>query len=216
MNIVTSKGQRLRVERPDRVELARAVEAEGEPRDLVAQALVNRWAHLRDAGAVMPLGELVRAYSQALSPRWWPTGDRHLAEMRAAPDDATRADLERRAVRRQQVHAVRELFQPATLRATQKALSGPLSIDPRIVHFAIDTPERRARFPLIELHNGVGFYGAERGEAQRYSLPPGGPTMAAAAVLDDGKASTAIAFFVGLLGLSAVYAAKRKGWHRGL
>lgn len=211
MDILTPKGQRLRVDHPDRVELARAVEAEGEPREMVAQALINRWAHLRDSGATMPLGEFVRAYSQPISPRWFPNGDRHLSMMRSAPDDATREELLRRAMRRQTVHAVREMFSAPTLAATRLALRGPLTIDPRIVHFAIDTPERRERHPLLYLApNGVGFYGAERGEASRYSFPPGGPTWAPAAALDDGKASTAIALAVALFGLGTLYAVRRK------
>ncbi len=206
MQIVTAKGHRLRVEHPDRVELARAVEAEGEPRELVAQALVNRWAHLRDNGAVMPLGELVRAYSQPLSPRWFPYGDRHVSAMREAESDQERAELAERAQRRVQVHAVRDRFTAATLAAVRHALAGPLTIDPRIVHFAIDTPERRARLPIIEAHNGVGFYGAEQGTAQRYGLPQGGPSWVAAQVLDDGRAATGLAFMAGLLGLVAVKA----------
>lgn len=210
MQIITPKGQRLRIERPDRVELARAVEAEGSPRDLVAQALVNRWAHLRDAGAAQPLGELVRAYAQPLSPRWMPLGDRHLAAMQNAANDNERQELARRAQQRADVHAVRELFTDDTLAAVRQALGGPLTLNPSIVHFAIDTPERRARMPLIYLApSGVGFYGPEQGNAQRYRLPAGGPSFAPAAVLDDGKASTGIALMVGLLALGAVHA-----WHR--
>lgn len=207
MQIVTPKGQRLTIQRPDRVELARAVEAEGEPRELVAQALVNRWAHLRDAGAVMPLGELARAYSQPISPRWFPTGDRHLAAMQAATTDDERAELERRAQRRVSVHAVRDLFSPATIAAVRQALSGPLTLSPEIVHFAVDTPARRARLPLVFLApSGVGFYGAEQGTASRYAIPEGGPEWLPARVLDDGRAATGLAFVAALIGFAAVRA----------
>lgn len=206
MQIVSPRGQRLRVEHPDRVELARAVEAEGEPRELVAQALVNRWAHLRDAGASMPLGELVRAYSQPISPRWMPHGEHHIAAMRAAQTEAERVDLQARADRRV-ANAARDRFTPATLAAVAQALRGPLTIDPRVVHFARDTAERRARHPLIYLApNGVGFYGAEQGNADRYALPKGGPSWTPAQALDDGRASTGLAFMAALLGLGAIKA----------
>lgn len=141
--IVTEGGTRLEITPEDSLWLARAVEAEGEPRDQVAQVLVNRWAHLWDRfpGTYPTLTSLIRAYAAPVNPTWFPDGAKHLAWMRAHPTDEHELAA---AVRRRDVHAQRNEFSERTRNAVASALYGPLTIPPGAVHFGDPSNGRNA------------------------------------------------------------------------
>jgi hypothetical protein len=108
----------------DRLWLLRAVQAEGEPRERVAEALVNLWAVHMAGGGTRSLGEMVRAYAQPVNPRWFEAGDLYQAALEKATTDGERAVLAAAARRRERVHATRNQFDARTLNAVSQALSG--------------------------------------------------------------------------------------------
>lgn len=166
--MISPDSARLRVTDDDRLWLARAVEAEGEPRDLVAQTLVNRWAWLVDQGAFRAsLGELVRQYAQPVNPRWFPDGDLAIAEMQRTTDPTERARLMQRAERRRDVFSRAQLFTQPTVAAVVKAVSGPITIPPGAVHYAPRTPARdRELVLLVDGPNAI--YGVANGPRAHY------------------------------------------------
>lgn len=136
--LMSPAGDIVRPSAEDAMWLARAVEAEGAPRDLVAQTLVNRWLWLWDHGRpYATLTDLVRAYAQPVNPRWYRTGHLHLARRAAASDDEQRARLDARAERREYVHSTRTAFSPETTAAVSRALRGPLTLPVGAMHYAI-------------------------------------------------------------------------------
>lgn len=66
----------------DRLDLIRAVAHEGKPYDGVTWSLLQRFAWLYPAGHFPTLSKFVKAYAQPINPRWFPTGDKHLAYVR--------------------------------------------------------------------------------------------------------------------------------------
>lgn len=123
----TVQGTRYQPSPDDLLWLARAVEAEGEPRDQVAATLVNGflWAreHLKSHRT---LAEWVRAYAVPVSPLWMPGGARYEAALQAAGSDAERAEIRALGWRRQEEFAKRTEFSRSTKNAIERALSrGP-------------------------------------------------------------------------------------------
>lgn len=107
----------------DRLWLLRAVQAEGEPRLGVAQALVNgfAWAksHQRWNGT---LTGWIRAYAQPVNPRWYTTGD--LFKLASATWSADQRKLmTARAITRETKHSRRTQFDDDVTRAVELALS---------------------------------------------------------------------------------------------
>lgn len=108
----------------DRLWLARAVEAEGEPKARVAETLVNGFMWARsELGYERPLATWIRSYSQPVNPRWFVRGDLHLDRVHRARSDAEAAELTRHALIRETVHATRLSFRPDTQAAVEGALA---------------------------------------------------------------------------------------------
>lgn len=138
-HVISAGGRRLPIYPFDWVWLARAVQAEGEPRDLVAQTLVNRWTWFRDQGQIQfpTLTALVRAYAQPVNPAWMPGGHLHEAVLRETADPVARAQLHERARVRRDVHAKRTTFDADTHAAVAQALAtGPITIPQGAVHYS--------------------------------------------------------------------------------
>ena len=124
MTIISAGGKSLKVTADDRLWLLRAVQAEGEPRRAVAEALVNLWAWQRATGrSEQSLAALVRAYAQPVNPRWYREGDLFLAAKARAPEQ-DRPAMEAMARRRQEVHSARTVFDQSVMAAVEAALAG--------------------------------------------------------------------------------------------
>lgn len=203
----------LPVTKDDALWLARAVEAEGEPRRLVAQTLVNRWAWLADyaPGKYPTLTSLVRAYAQPVNPRWFPDGDLFASRMLGVAAVKQRAEIEKARVRRD-VHSTRTRFTRGTQDAVAQALRGPLVIPPGAVDYAIPGRPFPVLVPAGPKQNAI--YGDPKGRAVNalYSFIVPGPSLQLGRVLDTHGAHAVIAV-IGL-GLAAGYAFSRKGKRR--
>lgn len=203
-HIVTSRGHVLPWTEDDALWLRRAVEREGEPRELVAQALVNRWALLKDRGSTSypTLASFVRAYAQPVNPRWFPGGDHHLALLaeHAARGPAHRAEMIARAERRRDVHSVRKIFQPETEAAVSRALKGPITLPAGITEYAADTASARRRHgaPMLAEPGQNAFWSHNPGVL--YSIAPVLPTHPAGGVLRTAGVHAGFGMIV-LLGL---------------
>lgn len=85
----------------DYLDLLRAVEYEGEPRDGVAWTLLQRFAFLYPT--YKSLSTFIRAYVQPINPKWFPTGVKHKAwvkKLETAGKLAEAQDEIKRAARR--------------------------------------------------------------------------------------------------------------------
>lgn len=194
--------------------LARAVEAEGEPRKLVAQTLVNRWAWLLDKQPTLypTLAALVRAYAQPVNPRWYPDGDLFLKQLAKVSGEKERNALLDRARLRQTVHSTRSQFSAATRAAVESAMRGPILIPPGATHYAIPGREA-AGFPVL-VPGGVrenSIYGEPGGRATNalYSFVQPGPTLGLSRLLSDVPPHGVLGFLL-LAGTGAFV------WARGL
>lgn len=139
----------------DKLWLCRAVEAEGEPRERVAETLINGFMWARsEVGYRPPLLTWIRAYSQPLNPRWFVRGDEHMKRMQRAPSEEARAALVRQALIRESVHAVRSTFTAHTREAVAHALTHAPAL-PRATDFAAsylaDGAEFRKPWPWVAL-----------------------------------------------------------------
>lgn len=135
-HLFTPRGTKLEVTTLDTLWLARAIEAEGEPRVQVGQTLINRWAWLWDKkpGLFPTLASLIRAYAQPVNPAWFPGGALLDKWFKEHPNADHAAALER-AAKRRDVHSTRDTFSEATRRAVSQALYGPVVIPPGATHF---------------------------------------------------------------------------------
>jgi hypothetical protein len=200
--IVTPRGKSLAWDEEDRLWLARAVEAEGEPRDLVAQVLVNRWAWLFDEvpGKYMKLRDLVRAYAQPVNPAWFPGGKLFEARVKTL-EPLEQAQAQQQAKNRRDVHSTREQFSANTLTAVDQALRGPIVIPAGALHFAAPFVVRSDLPVLVpadsDRHNVIYGEASQRGARARYSI------TAAEAVATRSTSSTGgrVAAVVGILAL---------------
>jgi hypothetical protein len=150
MALVTSRGRTYEPTDRDRLWLSRAVEAEGEPRELVAQALVNRWAWAHDLSPAKwpdPVS-MIRAYSQPVNPEWYPDGKKHQAKLAKLTGDKRAAELAA-APRRRDVHSTATEFRPETVAAVRRAFDGPISLPRGVVHFAAPNDYRRRAFEVL-------------------------------------------------------------------
>ena len=140
--LVTPRGYSLAWTDEDRLWLLRAVEAEGEPRPLVAQTLVNRFAWLWDTtpAKYLTLTELVRAYAQPVNPAWFPDGKAYLQTLPKLPEDQRAPALARAHARRE--HSARTRFSPGTVAAVDQALYGPITLPMGALHFAAPSVAR--------------------------------------------------------------------------
>lgn len=204
-------GKPLQFSADDVLWLSRAVESEGEPRDLVAQVLVNRWAWLSDyrPGAYPRLADLVRAYAQPVNPRWFPQGDLFLARLEKAPT-SERAALLQQATRRQAQHSTRVQFSAATDQAVRQALTGPITIPAGALHYAAPTVIRKDLPLLRQGRPGVNTIWGEsdgRGVGVLYSFITPGPSFPRAQLL-EGRPHAVVAFLFltggALLGLRSL------------
>ena len=202
-HIISAGGRRLPIYPFDWVWLARAVQAEGEPRDLVAQTLVNRWAWFRDRGQVQypTLTALVRAYAQPVNPAWMPGGHLHEAVLRETADPAARAELQERARVRRDTHAKRTMFYPDTHAAVAQALgTGPITIPQGAVHYSASAsrlpvlvpggPSKNTIFGAFLPSTAKALYRIDRAATARRgtsSLRPLVATIAALGLLAAGR-----------------------------
>lgn len=202
------RGRELVVTPTDVLWLKRAVEAEGPPRPLVAQTLVNRWAWALDRGVdrYPRLQDMVRAYAQPVNPRWYEDGDLHKMALEAARADG---DLQRatvlatRARRRELVNSTRNAFSPDTEAAVLLALQGPLTLPPGVTQFAATN---RKGLPVViaprprsgpNVPGANGFFLEQDGRSDGYLYHPHsepGPRPLVARVLDFGKPSATLPF----------------------
>lgn len=171
--IVTPQGKRLTWDDDDRLWLLRAVEAEGAPRDLVAQVLVNRWAWLWDRlpGKFTRLSELVRAYAQPVNPAWYPEGRLYQQQAATLTGEQARVAAQRAAKRRDE-HSARTRFSAHTMAAVDRALFGPLTLPPGALHFAapsIARPDLQVLMPAPTPQSNV-IYADPAGAGARYAL----------------------------------------------
>jgi hypothetical protein len=124
--LLTHQGTRYEPTAEDLLWMARAVEAEGRPQELVAQTLVNGFLWSREQlGSKRTLGEWAQAYSQPISPAWMPGGQAYEEALATARDDTERAAIQAQGWRRQQEHATRTTFSSNTREAIRAALTGP-------------------------------------------------------------------------------------------
>jgi hypothetical protein len=196
--LIALNGQRLGVSDNDRLWLARAVEHEGEPQELVAACLVNRWVWLRSSGLeeYPTLASLVRAYAQAVNPRFQAGGDRYdatLLKLRAAGDKGAvlrmLATGERRALA-----SSRNVFAPSTQAAVDHALlRGPGTLPAGTVHFAMTGVRPQGGAQVVTVPGGPRrnvFYSVPASGRALYRVAPpattGGLAAAAGAVLALG------------------------------
>lgn len=89
----------------DRLTLIRSVWREGRPQNAVAFTLLQRFTYIYPS--YRSLADFIKAYSQPINPRWFPTGDKHLSTIAAlkaknqtSEVKAKIAQLEARARRR--------------------------------------------------------------------------------------------------------------------
>lgn len=214
MTILSPRGALLPLTRDDLVWLSRAVEAEGEPRHLVAQTLVNRWAWLHD---VMPhaypaLASLVRAYAQPVNPRWFVTGDKYAEAVRENPTHEP--ELKRQALRRELEHSVRVDFRPATVAAVTQAVHGPVTLPAGAVDYSKPKESPRARAvweprTLIpgELGKSNSIFTNDGAAGVLYQVARAGPAALSALPRRGPGAALAV---LGGLGLGSLLFAKRK------
>ena len=173
--IVTGRGKSLGWSADDRLWLLRAVEAEGEPRDLVAQTLVNRWCWLWDEmpGKYTELHELVRAYAQPVNPAWFPMGKLHLKRLETLQGDQASSEV-RRAELRRDVHSTRTHFSSNTIAAVDQALRGPIVIPAGALHYAAATSPRDdlpVLVPAVDSRHNVIYGRAQARSANtRYAI----------------------------------------------
>lgn len=79
---INASGQhRYQITPEDRLTLIRSVWREGKPQTAVAFTLLQRFTHIYPK--YKSLSAFVTAYSQPINPRWFPTGDKHLAAIKA-------------------------------------------------------------------------------------------------------------------------------------
>lgn len=201
--IITPRGYSLSWDDDDRLWLLRAVEAEGEPRPLIAQTLVNRWAWSWDTmpAKYLKLSELVRAYSQAVNPLWYTDGKLFLASLAKLPADL-RDDAYARAMRRQTEHSIRNRFTPETVAAVDQALYGPLTLPMGALHFAapsVARPDLPVLVPSSSAQENTIYGDVLHGAARaRYSLSsPRGATHA-----PTRKAAVIVALIAFALGVA--------------
>lgn len=214
--LATPAGKPLSFNADDVLWLSRAVEAEGEPRDLVAQTLVNRWAWLRDVspGRFPRLQDLVRAYAQPVNPAWYPDGAKHAAAVTKSPEQA--AELERRAEARRDLHSTRTTFSARTLAAVRQALHGPITLPAGGLHYAAAWVERPDLPLLVQgvpgQSNSIWGESGGRGVGALYAFQVPGPQFAQAAVLGERPhAVLAFLFLAGgaVLGLTGLRRRKK-------
>lgn len=212
-HIVSPKGRALPWSEADAVWLRRAVQREGEPRGWVAQALVNRWAMLRDlpAGRSYPtLGSFVRAYAQPVNPRWFPDGDKHLAAMSRAKSEAERAALLKRATARRDEHSRRNTFSATTERAVEQALQGPITLPAGVTDYAMDSEWARRHHgePFTSEPGQNAFWRPHPGVL--YSIGPNHPTHPAGRALRSAgpHAGWGVVLLLGLIATPFVVSAR--------
>lgn len=205
--IVSPAGKLLRWDEDDRLWLSRAVEAEGAPRDLVAQTLVNRWAWLADTtpGRYFKLSELVRAYAQPVNPAWFPNGGLFRKQYEAA-SPAQQPALLTAAQRRESVHATRTDFSPSTVSAVRQALYGPITLPPGALHFAAPSLVRDDLPVIVPSVNGENVIYGEKGRASRvrYSL-----TAEGSAGTSQGLRTTLLVVALFSFGLGAAFLGRK-------
>lgn len=66
----------------DYLNLARAVQFEGKPQNVILWTLLQRFAVLNSLGTYKNLNDFIKAYVQPINPRWFPTGDLHLTRLK--------------------------------------------------------------------------------------------------------------------------------------
>lgn len=161
--LVTVKGTRYEPTAEDVLWLARAVEVEGAPRELVAQTLVNGFLWAREAfDSKRTLAEWVRAYAQPVNPEWMPGGEHYERALLTASSDAERANIRAKGWRRQQEHATRTKFAADTQKAVERALAGPPRL-PGAVDYAAAWVDKPAPW--------VPFTPAKPGQNRFWSRP---------------------------------------------
>ena len=172
----------VRLTNGDLLELARAIQFEGQPYLAVAYALLQRWAYLYPV--YRSFGSFVKAYAQPINPRWFPDGDLHRREVERVRASTTLseterteqlADLNRRAANR--VNMARtpwSLINTRTHDTLAALLAGARSPVPGAVHYNMSPGSlEAAEAKALRLGGGVVDSGSGYGRAVNvfYSMP---------------------------------------------
>lgn len=198
-SLITPRGRPLRYSANDVLWLQRAVEAEGEPRPLVAQTLVNRWAWLTDTrpGLYPTLASLVRAYAVPVNPEWFPDGAKHLQQLAGIKDPEQRTKLIAKATARRDHASTRTTFSGRTELAVRQALTGPITVPAGALHYAASWVER-PQLPLLyagkQGENSIWGERKGQGIGALYAFATMGPTVPHSELMGE-RPHAVIAFF---------------------
>lgn len=201
MTTLRAKGMAdYQVTADDMMWLARAVEKEGKPQDVVAATLINGFCWARSCkNSKQTLATWVRAYAQPVNPRWYLKGDLHLKYAKGVTG-AELARLEKLAKERETVHSVRTQFSAGTKAACAAALAGAVKIPGNCIDYAAPTLDSSKR-------GYTALTPVVKGENRMWTRP-GAETWAGYVVdaaTEAGKAvATAAPWLVGALVLGAV------------
>jgi hypothetical protein len=137
--VFTKKGAEIRyvLTNNDYLTLARSVEFEGPPKVAVAWTLIQRFAYLYPT--YTSLAEFIKAYSQPINPRWFPTGQEHLAlySLLKQKNDLIGAAREDMQAKRRVTFAATPMasIRPDTIAAIHKVFTDHTSPIPASLHF---------------------------------------------------------------------------------
>lgn len=159
----------LPLTRDDVLALARAVDAEGYPKEGVTWALLQRAAWLHSHGKPLSVQKVVTSYAQPINPLWFPGGEKHVAEVarlkRIGDERGAQAEMQRAVTRLRKAAKPWEQLAPDTREVIEKVLDGRLkSPFPHVTHYwasrAPDFAGNQARKPNLQLIDaGYGFKG---------------------------------------------------------
>jgi len=174
---IIGRNTRSTVDENDRLWLLRSVEAEGQPRELVAQTLVNRWAFLRDSGFAREyptLASFIRAYSSPMDPRFTTSGHLTAQKLRDATSTADKQKIATEAARNTDFQR-RMTFSDDTKAAVQRALfEGPKDLPAGVIHFAANyvTPLGKQVLVILGDDDHNAFYRTDSSVGYLYSVAP--------------------------------------------
>ncbi len=182
--------------------MRRAVQAEGEPRELVAQTLVNGFMLARSRGYSGSLTSFVRAYAQPVNPRWYASGDLHAQSMAKATTQKGRDERTARARSRELVHSIRNEFSDDTLAAVESAFKSAPKFPHATDYAAPDVVRNPPWVPLTAPIRGVNRLWAKPGamEWQGYIVDTLESTAAHVASVAKGHGGTLLCVLAALAG----------------
>jgi len=187
----------------DFLDLARAVEYEGPPKLGVAWTLIQRFAYLYP---VYPtLSKFVKAYSQPVNPRWFPSGVEHTAYyamLRSKGDEAgaQRENIEA-ANRVVKASAPLSALHKDTFQAIDTVFTQHYSPIPKSLHF--HAPDLHRTQDVFAKNKGLDVVTYGTGVRQNWFFGIANTTVSVIATLEDsaaiGSALIALGYIGGIL-----------------